>query len=195
MGDILNLAELISKFVLVAGGLFAAFKGIAEWKEQRIQKRLQLTWTRSREAYAIVDQMLGDPLARRALYMLDWEREYELPTGNRVFISRNDLLVALRTDFTIDFSEMEAHVRDCFDALFDHLERMEHALRIALVEQSALEHPVSYYADNMAADLAVFENFLRHYKYDRALSFLLRFESWRKLSAVSTSAREVRVVR
>ena len=67
-----------------------------------------------------------------------------------------------------------------FDALFDGFERLEHLIRIRLIEFEDVEPPFRYYVGKLAAgeERATMKAFLEVYEFDLASQFLDRFDAW-----------------
>jgi hypothetical protein len=169
--------QVAAWIVAIIGGLIAAFKAIHEMRLSRIQRERELAWSRSKEAAALLDRLLADPLARAAAVMLDWSgRVYALPSGEKVRLERPQVLNALRIR-NMRFTPAEGFVRDCFDAFFGHIERMENATEVELVAQHDLKS-LGYYAKKMAKNRAVFVTFLKEYDYQKVLAFLDRTPEW-----------------
>ena len=135
-------------------------------------------------AKTCVDDIRRDPLSRAALTMLDWTGlSYENPGGGRTgqidHVQRRHALRATDTKFAV--GDDGPFIRFAFDALFDGFERLEHLIRIGLIEIDDVVPPFRYYVSKLAGteERATMTAFLKAYEFDLALQFLDRFSAWR----------------
>ncbi len=175
--DSFEWIKFISTIVVIGGGIIAAFKAISEMQQKRRQENTEYKWKRAKEAFAIIDELLTDPLASKALMILDWSREHTLPDGAKVTIGASDLPGALRTS-DLRFDEKEIYIRDCFDSFFGYTERIEHALQIDYVDFNAISFPLKYYVKILAQKKQSITQYLNTYSYTRSLELLNRFDNW-----------------
>lgn len=194
-------AETGAQMVAIAGGLIAAFKATAELRESNkqkheanLQREEDLRWRRAHMAKQCIDEIRHHPLASLALNMLDWDgRRYLFPPGVYAVpagavthrIEADKRRSALRTVHTTFDDDSEVFVRDCFDALFDGFQNLEHYLKIKLIVFEDLEQAFTYYAEKLSdpAEFPTACKFLKEYQFDDALDFLGRFGPWRKAVA------------
>ena len=177
--DVVNVIFMSGGLV---GGLIASFKAINEYRLARELRQRDLQWHRGEKAHQLLSELYTQPLLRDALYMLDWDggREYWLwgDEDEEVELDIDDVVKALRTTNTT-FSESESYVRDCFDRLFEHLERIQHAMKLSIIEFEDVQQPLQYYVGKMQNNRKVFEIYLKCYGYGAVLVFLDRFGEWR----------------
>jgi hypothetical protein len=130
-----------------------------------------LEWRRAESGQKLMEAMVSDPLAWNALVMLDWTwRDY--PVENPKWtITRDEVLRALRTD-SADFTDKEVFIRDAFDTVYYHFERIQHLIGIALVSHDHARFPIAYYTARIREDWAVHENYLRSYEFRGALELI-----------------------
>jgi hypothetical protein len=181
--------EVGAWIVAIVGGLIAAYKAIQEMRLSREQRERELAWNQAREVAALLDHLDANPKAKAACLMLDWtQREYKLPSGEWVSISQEETLRALRTSDT-KFTEVEAYIRDCFDAVFDYLERVNRAIEVGLVKETDLSAPLGYYVNIMARRWRVFSDFMTRYHFDGAVRFACRMPEWNR-AAIGENGNE-----
>ena len=108
--------------------------------------------------------------------MLDWEeRIYDVPAVGRTLINRNLVVQGLRVTGTLNFTEPEQYVRDCFERLYDQMEILEHFIRRDLLDFKDLEPPLASYVGIIRRDFQSHQPFLQTYDYKLTLAFLERF--------------------
>jgi hypothetical protein len=173
-----------TSIVGVLGGLVAAYMAIVQFRRSTDQRREDLRWRRAEMAKTCVDEIRRDPLANSALKMLDWTGlKYPRPSGGETGqIDHAQRRAALRTTETQFASNDDGpFIRDAFDALFDGFERMEHLIRIDLIEFADVGPPFRYYVKKLASSMerAPIEAFLVAYEFDLASRFLGRFDEWK----------------
>jgi hypothetical protein len=172
----------------IAGGLFAAWKGIHELREANLQRQEDLRWRCAEMAKTCLDEIRNDAAAAAAMKMLDWENlRFKLPDGHDSRqISHTLRHQSLRTtDLTFDTDEQ--FVRDCYDAFFDGLQAIEHYINIKLIEFADVIEPLGYYVEILASpqEFSVMKRYLTEYKFAGALGLLGRFPVWQRASAES----------
>jgi hypothetical protein len=131
----------------------------------------------------MLDEMLGDPDAQSALTMLDCnDLDYEITPGRTESLNKEDYLRALRvTNQT--FSEKEAYVRKCFDALFYYMAMLEHYVKSELVRMEDVTFPLDYFLDKIEPNKQVFLEFLNFYQQHRTIAFMSRLGAARSRRA------------
>ena len=70
------------------------------------------------------------------------------------------------------------YVRECFDELYFRLGQLQDAIDNDLVELKHVSCPVDYYVGLLAEDVKMHYDYMREYKYQRALKFLENFVDW-----------------
>ena len=177
--NIKDWIQAASWLAAVAAGVFGIIKIVVELRHARAQREQELRWRKAQAAKSLNDEMLSDQDSQAAMTLLDWDgREFEIKHGAKEKITTEAMLGSLRTVNT-RFSDSEAFVRDAFDKFFYYLGIFEHSIATGLVDFPDLEYPIEYYVAILAKNRAVFEHYLMTYGFQRSLSFLARFASWR----------------
>lgn len=180
--------DIVTWWMGIAGGLFAAWKGISELRESNLQRREDLRWRCAEMAKTCLDEIRNDVAAAAAMKMLDWENlRFKLPDGHDSRqISRALRHQSLRTS-DLSFDTDEQFVRDCYDAFFDGLQAIEHYINIKLIEFADVIEPLGYYVEILASpqEFSVMKGYLTEYKFTGALGLLGRFSVWQRASAES----------
>ena len=162
------------------GVVVAAFQALSEWSKSRKQHEDELRWKRSELALRALDAMNADALAKNALTMLDWDnREFAIESGGKASVRFDDVSKALRinTSGKLEFSDTECFIRDSFDHLAEHLQRIKHLIDIGLISLEDVKNPLRYWARRMAhKDFCnsgdPIRTFLKSYDYDLALKLI-----------------------
>jgi hypothetical protein len=71
-------------------------------------------------------------------------------------------------------------VRDCFDELSDSLVHLEHYVTSGLLIFEDVHFIFDYYVEKMNGHRNVFEEYMRAYRFERALRFIERYPSWHR---------------
>jgi hypothetical protein len=172
-----DMMQSISWLVASIGGVIAAFKAIAEAKQSRIQRERDLLWKQAGEAKVLLDDMEEDSQADAAMIMLDWTgRQFQVSPRKKQVVTWNDVYRALRTKDTVSFKPVDVYVRDCFDHLFYHLNRIGLAEVNGLVRVDDVRFPITYLLQRMKRRWPVFESFLHAYGYEMAARLLAKLE-------------------
>jgi len=181
-------SEILTWWMAIVSGLFAAWQGIREWRESNLQRSEDLRWKRAEMAKTCLDEIRHDAGAAAAMKMLDWQNlRFKLPDGHdsrqivREFRHRS-----LRTT-ELTFDTDEQFVRDCYDAFFDGLKAIEHYVNIRLIEFADVSQPLGYYVELLASpeEFPVMKSYLTEYRFDGTLGLLDRFPIWQQASAKS----------
>jgi hypothetical protein len=174
-----DFIQVLALLVASVGGVIAAFKAIAELNRGRTERREEFRWKQAEMAKKVLDETWSDYYARSALRMLDWSgSKYMDGERQTQSITHEHMWNALRTKNT-KFDLDEHFIRDCFDHLFDCLERAEHFITINLIEFDDVKSRFEYYVKLMAKNRTVYEDFLETYNFKLAKRFLSRFEIWK----------------
>ena len=178
--------------VAIVGGLIAAGKAISESRanreqreraleearETREQRVRELRWRQAQIGSELVDRMMNEALAWKAMEILDWENlEIELSSGERQPLDMSEVVRALRPYRDI-CTPKEKCVRDAFDALFYYMGRMDKSVSIELTGLDDVSQPISYYIDQMARNRVAYEDYMVSFGFSGALNFARRFPSW-----------------
>jgi len=188
--SIKDVAEVGAWVIASIGAGFAAYKVFWEIRSSRVEretefqwKRAEFRWKRAELAKTVLDETWRDPLARSALRMLDWTGLTYRREGRQTQpITHEMMRHSLRTSGPA-FDMDEQFVRDCFDELFDGLDRLEHFLRIGLILFEDIGPRLQYYVALLAKHPQVYQNFLDVYGFSLASALLMRFESWNQALA------------
>ncbi|HSD52136.1 MAG TPA: hypothetical protein VLG48_12085 [Candidatus Methylomirabilis sp.] len=159
--------------VAIAGGLIAAFRALREARQARELRREELRWRKAELAREILSEFRQNPRVQSAETILDWTgRSFEVAPGKSETISWEEMRRALCTTDVMNFSTMEAFVRDCFDSLFGAL---EHYLRTGLVQFEDVEFPLEYTVTKLRLLDEAAKSLVTTYGYDLVPSFIGRF--------------------
>jgi len=173
------VASLVIAIPLVAQ-FVAAMKNVHEIGQTRIQRALELRWRKAEMAKKVLDEIWFNPRCQAALTMVDWDgRSYQDSDRRTHAITHRALVDGLRTHET-RFTPDEQFIRDCFDALFDGVARIEHFIRTGLIEFEDVEHRWRYYVGLFADFRPVMQKFVDAYGYEMAGKFFDRFAAWRQ---------------
>lgn len=182
--DLSAQVQLVVWSVAIVGGLIGGAKALSEMHRSNEHRHEDRRWKQAEMAKKCLDELFGNALARSAMKMLDWDGlEYDVPGGGKTQqIEHGPRRVALRTTDTVfPVGDPAPFVRDCFDALFDGFERLEHFVRIGLILFEDVRQPLAYFVDKLAQpdEAVVMRSFLRTYGFRLAEAFLDRFETWK----------------
>ena len=126
-----------------------------------------LEWRKATTALDMVDDMEKDRLAADAMLMLDYDGRTYRDGDAHWTLSREDINRSLRSEGD-RLSDMEVFVRDAFDHLFWHFERVQHAINIELISLPHVSFPIGYHAARIGEHDHVFRSFLGTYGYHGA---------------------------
>lgn len=133
----------------------------------RIAER-ELEWRRANGAQLVLEKMEDDELSADAMLMLDWDGRNFGDKEKPWYLERRDVLLALRTSGD-PFKEKEIYVRDAFDHLFWHLERIQHQIEVELITPRHVHFPIAYLIVNLDRDADAYRAFLKAYGYTGVL--------------------------
>jgi hypothetical protein len=180
--------KIIGGLIAAFAAIIATFKALAEWRRATEQRREELA-LRQREfrqkqaifGREIVREIFADPKSRAALKMLDFlEEEYLDENGAKYRIQRDEIQFAMRLSGP-DFTDGEVFVRTRFEALYDHLEQLEHLIALEVLAIEDIETAFRYYMVRLIRPTIQHFDFLDYYDYPRAKKFLLRFKGKEKV--------------
>ncbi len=137
---------------------------IAARQEANKVAERELEWRRAGAAQSSLEKMEADPLAAVAMVMLDWDgREYT--SGEQTWtLRKSEVIAALRVEGE-RFTDAEVHVRDAFDHLFWHFERIQHQIDVGLITPEHDRFPLGYLVAVIDEDREAFRAFLSAYGY------------------------------
>jgi len=177
--------EVVTWIFGVIGVLVAASIGIMQMRETRLQRAEELRWKQANLGRELVEKMLDADDAASALQMLDWGdqgHEYEIKKGQKVKIDIGDVPHALRLDESHK-SDKDVYIRECFDALFFHVNQLERSLRTNVLRFEDVQFPLNYYAEKMLGRKEVFEEYMKKFGDKEALAFFQRYEKWNRTTS------------
>jgi hypothetical protein len=117
---------------------------IAQRKAANATAERELRWRQAGAAQASLEKMEEDDLAADAMLMLDWDGRYFPSDSRRWRLYKRDVLHALRTGGP-RFSHAETYVRDAFDRLFWHFERIQSQIDVELIALRHVRFPLAYW--------------------------------------------------
>ncbi len=179
-----EVISVVVQFVAVVGGLIAAFKWIAEMKQNRIQRHLDWRWKQANTAREMLNDMLASAQAHEATLMMENSGEtYRISATEQATISFDDVRESLRSD-GVHFSKKEQYIRDCADAFLFHVELMEQAIRNELITFKDIKFPMeNYLAALRKNDLYhAYTQYTKANEYKNADRFFGRFQAKLKTS-------------
>jgi len=144
---------------------------IAARQEANKVAERELDWRRAGAAQSSLEKMEDDPLAADAMLMLDWDgRDYS--DGEQTWtLRKSEVIAALRVDGDA-FTDAEVYVRDAFDHLFWHFERIQHQIDVGLITPEHVRFPLGYVVAVINEDRDSFRAFLDAYGYTGAIKLI-----------------------
>jgi hypothetical protein len=167
-----DIAETAAYLVAAVGGPIAAFWALVQWRDSINQRKREHRWRQSEIGRQLINELFdADADAGAALEILDGERHHlDIRGGNTVTVSSDDISKALT--ITADKCDKSRQIRRVFDALFYHLERIQHMIDIGLVTHEDVLKPTQYYCQTLRPWNAVIERYLRATGYTKALALI-----------------------
>lgn len=171
-----------------AGTLFAGIAGVLyavrQYKDANATRKEDLRWRQAERADAMLDQILGNPKVVNAFHLLDWDG------GKRFLYVNGDLTGTITANWeeqntdlgNLSASLREMFVRESFDALYEAFERLEHAIRIGVVDFTDIAQPFRFYVDKIGQRKDAFEVFEANQSYKMARYFIARYATLPALS-------------
>src|SRR5260370_15233156 len=129
--------QLLGYFVAIPVAILGFAKAIYEISAGRRQRAEELRWKQAQAAKELLDDIHRHELARQAIHMMDWvdgSAEYNIRENLNVVINYPTVLKALTLNHGQPCAEESAYIRDCFDCLFYHFDRIEHYIRRGLIQ-------------------------------------------------------------
>jgi len=157
-------------------GVLTLIKVVDEYRNSQKWKRLEFL---ANEARLFFD----NPVNKRALLMLDWDKKIIVFDGPKSLSVDWDLITQslIPEDKKQDFNNEEQLIRDTFSEFFDNLSRFEHYIKSGLFSQNEFREYIIYWTNQIHKDITpelrktVFD-FLTYYKYTSVLDLLKRYE-------------------
>ncbi|MFF7065669.1 hypothetical protein [Pseudomonas sp. NPDC008258] len=161
-----TLVTMILAIWGIGSGLNSARKAIQEKRKEHRQKQLAA-------ARDMMKEIFTDPLARAAMRMMDWSGRTFTHEGQTYVIHWRNLKPALVVhEKGMAFSKQQEFIRDCFEALFDHLLVLKHFLQQDYLHAADIAVPLKYYAGRVMAYPDTYEGFLRAYGYSEVYDLI-----------------------
>lgn len=183
--DVPVIVKIILAVVTIIGAAIAAWKTIVEMRratDQRNkeleQRKEELTWRRAQAARDIIQEMHQNKYATDAATMFDWKggkHEYVLPNEERVMISYDDVLAAVKKHSPECTDRKEAYIRDCIDWFLYNLDRIEHYINIEYIKFTDIEPVLRSYVITINEHPEVYQDLIESRGYKLAKRFLLRY--------------------
>lgn len=172
-----DLFQVGAWVVAIIGGLIAAFKAISEMSQSRELRAQELRWRKAQLAREILNSLRIRREFRDALLILDWSgREYKTASGQKEKIFWEDLPGALvEWKEPMGFTTRQMYIRDCFDALYDGMDHIEHYLRTGLLDFEDIKVPMEYYVTKLLERGPATLDYMTYYGFVLARSFLARY--------------------
>jgi hypothetical protein len=179
----LNTAEswvaIIGGIIAVAAAIFATFKALAEWRRSTDLRRREFRHKQAMFARDLISEVFTDPKSRAALTMLDWDNfDYTDEAGTKYTINEREIKNAMDPD--LEANNKEVFIRTRFEALYDHLEQIEHLISLEIVKFADVNIPFRYYMENALDPVVEHIQFLDKFDYPGAKAFVLRFKEKKK---------------
>lgn len=180
MPFIKDIIQILSWGAAIIGGLIAAFKAIAELKENRELRARELRWKQAELAKELLDDLFTNKCAKDALQMIDFNKfSFEIQEGKGMEeITRQQVLESMDPKKT-QLNTTEIFIRDRFDTLYYYIDRLERSLKSDLVKFEDIQPTLDYYVKKMSFERPAYEQYLITFGVPLTLSFLNRFPSWR----------------
>jgi hypothetical protein len=150
----------------------------------------ELEWRRASSAQASLEKMESDRRAADAMLMLDWDGR-DFSDGNETWTLRKEEVIAALRVQGDGFNNAEIYVRDAFDHLFWHFERIQHQINVGLITLDHVRFPLAYLVALMDQTPDEFARYLRDYGYEGATALV---ESLRSLGLPNIAAHHERFV-
>jgi hypothetical protein len=176
----MNWIQAISWLIASIGGVAALLNlGVQNWRASN-QRKEEYRWKRAEQAKIITNQIWTNERCTDAMMMLDWtNRTYKISKDEEVRITTSDVTEALTTENLV-FSEKQAYIRDCFDALLDAMQYLEHLIQIDLVDFFDVGFPMRYSIEELSGKRPEIDRYMDAYHFDEAEQFLNRFDFWKQ---------------
>jgi hypothetical protein len=203
-----NLSSEIAVFsaiFTVFGGICAGVWAVVVWRREATwrredreaelkQRKEELRWKQAELARQLLDDIFDFAPSRNAWDMVDGITEFKNDADQEIEVNEGDIKraleltmvegqLALRNSHDEKARREEKFIRDCFDALFYYIERLERSLRIKVVHFDDLSAPSGYYINLMAARKMLFKRYAEFIGFDGAIAFMERFPEWREKKA------------
>jgi hypothetical protein len=128
----------------IIGLAIFAFGAYQYWRAER--------WKRTEFLAKLYSEFLSDPWANRAMWMLDGDtRRIYFEEGDKHKLYKVDwkaVCNGLREyDSTREFTSLDLHIRDSFDAFFTYIVQFELAIKNGLVKKADVRPYLAYWSE------------------------------------------------
>jgi hypothetical protein len=168
-----------SKFIGLVAAVASLVTGAYQLWLGRKQRATELLWKQINTAKELLSDIHTHDLAKGAVHMLDWchgSGEYEICPGQRVTISYDQVLAALKKSGESSPSKADEYIRDCFDWFFYRVDRIQHYINRELIDFQDVESVFRPYAKLIAHEHDTFYAFLDFHEYSLAKEFLENYK-------------------
>lgn len=145
--------ELILKIVTVVFAGLAAWKALAEFRLNRIQRKNDLRWKQAEAAKKLIDEWMDDSESYKFCKMVEYEnRNFKNEEGRDFTVNYNLIRAALNEDGSEIKTEEEVNkrsMRDWFDSFLYYTELMQQGVESGLYCLKNLKYPLRYYLKKM----------------------------------------------
>jgi hypothetical protein len=176
MEKLITIQE-ISWLVASIVGLIAAFKAIYEIAQNRKQRKKELRWKKANVAKELLDEIFEHDYAKNAILIMDstkFMRKYKIDEDEYEEISY-DNVKELLNEPSPNPGKKAIYIKDCFDWVFYFIDRIEHYIRIELIDFEDVEVPLARYSRIIEGDKLIFETYITDQQCFLALEFWRRF--------------------
>jgi len=172
--DVVEIGAWIAAILLGLGVAMLLRRDLAASRRLRAE---DLRWRRASAARDVLARIDADRACHDALAMLEWPGcRFEVTIGNRQEIRLDDVAQALSVaSRDRPYSDKELYIRECFGALGDALDLVEHDLRTGLIEFRDVEFPMARTIATLRKHWPAIFGFLQRSGYDLALALVERF--------------------
>jgi hypothetical protein len=167
---------LIDAGTLLAG-IGGALWALIQYQSANKTRREDLRWRQAERADDLLDQILSNPNVVNAFRLLDWNGAKRFPYTNGDESKPIEVTWAEQDEDLKNSSGTfrEMFVRESFDALYESLERVEHAITIGVVAFEDVAQPFRYYVTKIGQRKEAFTAFQKRWGYDMAKRFIERY--------------------
>ena len=180
MSDSTSIWQIVAWLATAIGAVTAAVFGAYNIFRSQQQSRRDLRWRCAEMALKLIDELHDDTRSSHALLLADnMSITPDQPAEASSKITPETAFQALAASDSETSAEID-YVRSCFDRLFYYLDRIEHFIRVGLIEFQDVSTPFEYYAEVLAKRKSVVSDYLNRTRYRRVVEFLDRFPAWAK---------------
>jgi hypothetical protein len=177
--DVKEILQDTIWIIAILGSCAAAFRAIYEMRQNRIQRIKELKWKQADAARSILHEIHEHPLAQHASSLMDWtegKATYNV-NGKPEEICYQDVLDALRLPLARLTEPRQVFIRSCMDWFFYYIDRIEHYIRIELIDFEGVGPVFRPYVRRIKNDFDAYNALLKAQEYDLAQAFLRRFDA------------------